>query len=313
MSSMITNNSLGLVFKHIQFIVVIAIISFVVFSGASPINASVRTIEKPDVRVSANIGDGILEIFGYGPPMATIVLEGRSVYEETHTNENGYFVFKNARIRISAQEVCLRALANGSASSQPVCLSIPAQKYVRVGPIILPPIITMNKLSYVVQDTAVIQGSTAPNSDVKVKLFSTNIDDNSTTGISLPQINTRSSKDGTFSLSIPNNTDQRLRFYAQTSYHDIDSGKSTTLTIDILPSWLMILRTFGGILSGLKNVAPWMVILGEISFLVWFFFVRKKKKHELMVIENTSLLAEEHPHSNEKRSHTTQNKASAYH
>lgn len=290
---MIKNNSQGNTRRFFEFAMHSIVLAL--FLLPSYTNAATRTIEKPDIEVSANIGEGSLEIFGYGSPKATIVLEGRSIYEETLSNENGYYVFTNARIRIAEQEICLRALTNESASSQPVCLTIPAQKYVKVGPIILPPIVTMNSLSYVVQDTPIIRGSTTPNSDVTFKFFSTDANDSSTTGISLPEINTKSDQDGTFSLSIPDHIDQRFRFYAQTKVDNIDSGQSTTLTVDILPYWLIIINACIGLLSGLKGYIPGIIILLEAGFLIWFFLVRKKKKHELMIIEGNSLLLEEHP------------------
>lgn len=293
MSLMITNNSLSI--ARISLMIASYILALLLLSIPPTTNAVIRSIEKPEIEVSANIGEGRLEVFGYGPPHATIVLEGRSIYEETQSQENGYFVFTNARIRIAEQEICLSGLLHNSASSQPVCLTIPAQKYIKIGPIILPPIITMNKLSFTVQNTAIIQGSTTPNSDVKLKFFSTDLDDSSTTGISLPEINTKSNAHGTFSLSIPDYTDQRLRFYAQTIVKNVESGQSTALTVDILPYWLSILRMFTGILNSSKSLLPGLIILLEALFLIWFFLVRKKKKHELMIIENTSLLIEEHP------------------
>jgi hypothetical protein len=257
--------------------------------------AATRTIDKPHVEVSANIGEGILEIFGYASPNALIVLEGRGIYEETISDKNGYFVFKNRRIRIRSQEVCLRAFINNAASSQPTCFPIPAQKHIRIGPIILPPIISMNKLSYSINDFAVIQGSAVPNTAVIVKLFSTNSGDTGTSGVSLPELSTQSTADGTFSINIPSNADQRLRFYAQTSLNDINSGKSTTLTVDIFPLWVRLLRTIGLMFTKLKDFLPLIAIILELGFLIWFFFVRSKRKNELMIVEDNSLLLEEHP------------------
>jgi len=261
----------------------------------SPAQATTQTITKPDVNVSANIGEGILEVFGYTSPKALVILEGRGIYEETTSDINGYFVFRNRRIRIRSQEICIRAFINGAASSQPTCFPIPAQKYIRIGPIILPPIITMNKLRFAVSDFAVIQGSAVPNTAIKVKLFSTDIEDIGTSGISLPELSTQSLSDGTFSINIPSNIDQRLRFYAQTTYDEIDSGKSTTLTVDIFPFWLRLLHTIGQSVGKMKELLPLLAIILELAFLIWFLFVRSKRKSELMIIEQSSLVLEEHP------------------
>ena len=293
MSLMITNNFLRI--TSATLIIATYLLALGLQSMPSHTFAANHSIVKPDVQISANIGEGRLEIFGYGPPHATIVLEGRSMYEETLSNMNGYFVFTNARIRIAEQEICLRALTNGSASSHPICLSIPAQKYVKVGPIILPPIITTNKLNFSTQDTSIIQGSTTPDSDVKIKFFSIDTNESYTTGISLPDITTKSNKDGSFSLSIPDNTNQRLRFYAQTTVDGYNSGQSTILTVDFLPYWLTVLGVLAGLLSGLKGLLPGLIIIFEVAFIVWFFLVRKKKKHELMIVENQLAIMEDHP------------------
>lgn len=153
----------------------------------------------------------------------------------------------------------------------------------------------MNKLSYSINDFAVIQGSAVPNTAVIVKLFSTNSGDTGTSGVSLPELSTQSTADGTFSINIPSNADQRLRFYAQTSLNDINSGKSTTLTVDIFPLWVRLLRTIGLMFTKLKDFLPLIAIILELGFLIWFFFVRSKRKNELMIVEDNSLLLEEHP------------------
>jgi hypothetical protein len=262
---------------------------------AIPARAETLITTKPDVNINVNIGEGILEVFGYTSPKTKVILEGQGIYEETKSDKNGYFVFKNTRIRIGKQEICLRALADNSASSQPVCLSIPAKKYIKVGPIILPPVISMNQLQYNVKDLAIIQGSTVPNSDVIVKFFSTDIGVNTTTGISLPEINTRSDKYGGFSVQIPSNVDQRLRFYAQTRFNDADSGKSTTLTVDIMPWWLLIIKLLSNLLAIFRDKWPYVIIAIELLVLALLWLVRRKTHSELMIIEDSPLVLEKHP------------------
>lgn len=258
---------------------------FLVFPISS-IYASQLPTESRDVRVSAFIGEGVLELFGYGPPNAKIKLEGSSIYESTTSNKNGYFIFKNVRIKIQKQQVCLQAYTKMGASSQPVCLTIPLKKYVRIGPIILPPIVSLNKRKFTINDFAIIEGSTVPNTAVSVKFFRTDIDERSTNGISLPKLETKSNNDGQFSVNVPSNTDQRLRFYAQTELDESTSGKSTTLTIDILPLWQRILRMIAASITSIKDLIPTGVICIEVIFILWYIYGRKKIKHELMIRED---------------------------
>ncbi len=295
--------------KFFLFLVLLVVFGFILPQNNS-VRAATQTLTKPDVNVSANIGEGILEIFGYASPNALVILEGRGIYEETTSDKNGYFLFKNRRIRIRSQEVCIRAFINSAASSQPVCFPIPAKKYIRIGPIILPPIVSMNKLSYAISDFAVIQGSAVPNTAIKVKFFSTDTEDIGTSGISLPELSTQSTSDGNFSINIPSNIDQRLRFYAQTTYDDIDSGKSTTLTVDIFPLWLRLLHITGKSLRNMKEVLSLVIIILELGFLIWFFFVRTKKKHELMIVENELMVAEQGSLVHEEHPLSIRNKAS---
>ncbi|KXK09276.1 MAG: hypothetical protein UZ22_OP11002001155 [Microgenomates bacterium OLB23] len=257
-------------------------------------NTLERSITAPNVDVSVGIGEGTLELFGYGPPLSKVILEGRGMYAATSSDKNGYFYFSKARIHIGSQEVCVTALSGIGASTHPVCIGIPNKKYVRIGPVILPPIVNMNKLKYNVRDFTVVRGSTVPQSTVKVKLFSTDSLDNSSSGLPLPEISAQSDTNGNFTINLPSDSDQRFRFYAQTTHNNAESGKSTTLTIDILAPWMSILVIIKNLLSQFVYLLPVAVILLESAFLIWFFFVRKKRKNELMIVEDHALMKEKH-------------------
>lgn len=308
-SSTSRNNSSNFLVRTSLNILVAIVLSFGLFVSSAHIHttyAQSAHIQPPSVNIRVNIGEGTLDIFGYGPPLSKILLEGRSIYAETTSNTNGYFEFNRTRIRIAKQEVCISALLSNSASTQPVCVPIPAKKYVRIGPIILPPALFVNQLAFDVQDAPVIRGSTVPQSEVKVKFFSSDTESTDPSGVAIPIINTRTGTDGTFTIGVPANIDQRFRFYALTSVDNAESGKSNTLTIDILPLWMHVFRTFTTYLSQYQHILPILVIISELGFLIWFFFVRKKKKSELMIVEQHPLLLEKHEL-------VTQNKPSGSH
>lgn len=258
----------------------VVIVFLVSLFFSPPVQADNITINAPQVIVSASIGEPRLTIFGYTSPGAKVTLEGQGIFDETYAEKNGFFIFKNRFAPLSRREICLIAHDDEGGSSQPACLPpLPPQKNVTIGPLVLSPIVRMNKLGFNVHDFAVIQGFTVPNTDVRVKFFTSDINRALTNGIALPDIYTQSDTDGSFSINIPTYLGQSIRFYAQTTFNNFNSGKSTTLTVDILPLWRRIISMVMAMLSTTRQLLLFLIIIVELIFLIWFLFVRRKKKY----------------------------------
>lgn len=249
------------------------------------------TISSPPVVVSVSFGEPRMTIFGYTSPGALVKLEGQGVFDEVYADNNGYFIFDNRFAPKSSHEICLTAFDTNGGSSQPSCLPpLPPNRNVKIGPVILPPIVFINKLLIEVNDFAVIHGTTVPNTDVTIYSYSSDITRETDQGIPLPKITTTSNGEGQFSVSVPTNTAQKLRVFSQAEYSEQHSGKSTTLSVEVLPFWLLLVKRIMGLLSQLGTFVMPVIILLELGFILWFLFVRHKKRHELMVIENHDIV-----------------------
>lgn len=264
--------------KIAKYIAAFMLLSVVISLLGYPSCHALEPIEKA-IDVSVAIGEARLTIFGYTSPHARVRLEGQGIFDEVHADIRGYFIFENRFAPASRRELCLTAYDDNGGSSQPTCLPpLPSKRHVVIGPIILPPIVKLNKIGFSVNDFAIIKGSTVPNTNVSIKLFSSDLNDKVTTGTSLPIINTTSNRDGSFSVAVPTTNGQRLRFFAQTEWNTIFSGKSTMLTINIMPLWVRFTEVIKQLLFLLSDYFITIVLLLEIGFLIWFLLARKKKK-----------------------------------
>lgn len=260
--------------------------------------------QSGSVDVSLSIGEYHFRLFGYTSPYALVKLEGRAIYDETYANSEGYFEFSNRFSPKESQETCLTAQDQLGRISSPVCIPpFPTNRDVVIGPVLMPPTLTMNKSDYFVGDQVVLTGQTIPNTSVKLASFT------SDAKRALPGIETPADKDGNYGVQMPSSATKEYRTFTQTKYDGQDSPKSRTLDYSILPIWMIIIRIAQIIFNALKSRMFEYTILFEMGVLLVYFLRRYLRPHVIarnkalalrpeaeLVKEETGLALEE-PHA----------------
>lgn len=127
------------------------------------------------LEMSLSIGEYRFNLFGYSSPSALITFSGMGIFDQTYADEKGYFEFKNRFSPFSPREACLTARDQLGRLTAPVCLPpFPTRYDLSIGPVILPPTVSVNAQNYYQGDEVKLSGQTIPNSEVKFSVFAEN-------------------------------------------------------------------------------------------------------------------------------------------
>lgn len=126
----------------------------------------------PSISVDAFIGEFRFSLFGYTSPKALVSLEGLGIYDQTYADTNGYFEFHNRFSPQSPREACLTSQDQLGRITAPTCLPpFPTKYNTRIGPVLLPPTLSLDKENYWVDDEVKLTGQTTPNSKINLAVF----------------------------------------------------------------------------------------------------------------------------------------------
>lgn len=219
--------------------------------------------------VSVSIGQYTFSLTGYTSPHAKVILEGQGMYEETTALDDGTFTFQAVFAPFTQREACLTAIDTNGRTSTPMCLPpFPINKHVSMGPIILPPTLSLNQDLYVRDDNAIGSGKSVPNSLISVQLATLD----SETPIHVPA---KSDTDGYFSLILPSKKVQAYEISAHTRNDILTSPSSTKLLYDVKPRWqLLFLYPLTYLRMFLPVLIP-LIIATEAVLL--FMYIRRKE------------------------------------
>ena len=249
------------------------------------------------VTISATIGAPILKLWGYGSPNSRIELTGDRVYDFTYTEINGYFEFPKAYLPtptdIFYPELCLTGIDQTGRSTPPTCIPpLIANKFsYNIGPVILPPTISLETGATTPSTQAGANGITIPDSDVRIVLAEDdrrqNLADFSivrrASAYYIPDYTVKSDSRGYFSFNMPDVSAKTWRIFAITNYSQGDtSPKSNTLKFEVLsPALVAIENVWALILSFLT--LPTLIILEivVIMLIITAIFLTKKGKRKL--------------------------------
>lgn len=193
------------------------------------------------VQITASVGQNYLTtIFGYGPPESRIELTSPQVFSATFSDHTGYFEFSSLVLPQNPQDLCLQALDENQRSTLPVCIPPPpgSDYSYKIGPILLPPTISLDADQLNTQNTTIASGQSFPNSDVLVTFFQ--VDSNPSlivkpvVAIELPQLTLRSDNSGNFSFSLPTTYLTSYRFFVSAVYNNQPSPRSNPLFYTLL-------------------------------------------------------------------------------
>ena len=261
--------------KKLSFVLLVLI--FFVFIGAASVFAQPISYSST---VSVSIGEHYFSLFGYTSPHAYVTLEGQGIYDSTRANETGFFIFANSFSPFSPRPFCLQAQDQFGRLSKVICLpSFPTDYNIRIGPVVLPPTLSLNKSTYLVGDDVVLSGQSIPNSkvtlsyftDKKGGLFSVN-------AYTLPRLTIKTDDKGNYSVQLPSSGRMRYRVFTQSSLGKQNSPESVVLHLEILPWWLVILRKIFSVLTIHLLTVIFLVDLGIIYYLL------RRRRRNLQIV-----------------------------
>jgi len=238
-----------------------------------------------EVEVSATIGEPKLTVFGWTSPQALVELKGQRVSELAVADETGYFYFDRVFLpppKPNYPEICLSVVDRASRiSSFPTCLPPlpPKLGEIRVGPVLLPPTLSLEKGEFLPGQQVKATGATFPKS--KVKIFLANSASNLVShlpgvkeayALFLPQYEIQSDQQGNFEFNLPASYPQKWKVYATAEFQGSPSPKSVSLSFRVLGWWAWFWkRVKEFLLAALALLKPhwwWLVIAGEILLIL---------------------------------------------
>lgn len=255
------------------------------------------------------IGDYRFTLFGYSSPKAMINLFGQGIADQTYADENGYFEFKNRFLPLSPNEACLTAKDQFGRISAPTCLpKFPIEKEIKIGPVIIPPTVSLDKSTYYIGDEIILTGQTIPNKDINLSLFTSQKNQQKkrlsltktvfvikpVEAFSLPKLKIKSDDKGNFSISLPSSQAQNYRIFTQVNYEKDLSANSLTLSLKILPIWWIIIKFFSFIFYLIKERFIEFTIVLELIILIFYFLKKLFHPYYLITKKNAITLYENH-------------------
>lgn len=238
--------------------------------------AGIKTITS-SITNSLFIGEFRFTLFGYTSPGALVNLVGQGIADETYADTTGYFEFTNRFLPLSPHEACLSSRDQFGRTSAPTCLPpFPTQSNVVIGPVVIPPTISLDKPNYYIGDEVILTGQTLPDANIDLSMFTKHQSFLSSIirpveAFSLPKLETKSDDKGNFSLSLPSEQAQNYRIFTQVDYDEKPSANSSTLTLKILPVWWVIVEFFSFLWHLIKGRLLEFIIALEILALVAYF------------------------------------------
>ena len=279
----------------------ICLVGFFAVFGFLP--APIRAAENPSeaqITVWATIGEPKLTVFGWTSPQALVELKGQRVSELAVADETGYFYFDRVFLpppKPNYPEICLSVVDRASRiSSFPTCLPPlpPKLGEIRVGPVLLPPTLSLEQGEFLAGQQVKATGATFPKS--KVKIFFANETSNLASHLpgvkgawafSLPQYEIQSDQQGNFEFNLPASYPQNWKVYATAEFQGSPSPKSVSLSFRVLSWWAWFWqRAKEFLLATLALLKPhwwWLVIAGEI-LLILILWRKKSPKQTALAL-----------------------------
>lgn len=271
------------------------------YVGESPPVVPTPIPPKPEGKPSA------FSLFGYTCPTCTVSVQNPGLYRSTEANsDTGRFEFAATFPSTLIEDICLVAQDKLNRVTMPVCIPPPPpNSKVAIGPVIMPPTVSINNNNFFTGDRIIVSGQTVPSTDIKLSFFT---DESKTTlralyqkinpvreayAATLPKRDIKVDKQGNFTMNLPFEDPQYYRTFAQTVFEKAFSQKSVTLNFDIFPGWFIIMKSFLALLSALKGRLFEIITLTQILLIAYYFIRRFTQPHTIARMR--SLALREHP------------------
>lgn len=263
--------------------------------------AGIKSVSTDNIVNSAYIGEFRFNLYGYASPFALVTFEGMGIFDQTTANDIGFFAFNNRFSPFSKREACLTAKDQLGRLSSPVCLPpFPVNYNVSIGPVIMPPTVSLDKKDYFMGDKVMLSGQAVPNTDVKLSIFG---DESKTSKLALikpveaftfPQLTAKSDDKGNFSINLPSSTPNKFRLFGQTDFLKAVSSNSVKLSLDILPVWMIIIKFFLFLFSLIKPRLLEILILAEIIYIIYVIKSHIQSKAIVLYESRLPVIEESH-------------------
>lgn len=246
---------------------------------------AVNISDSGNVSVSASIGENEVTIYGYTSPNSKVELTGINVYSIDFSDDTGYFEFNKLVLPKNPPELCLQSLDDINRTSSLVCTPPPppTNYHTDIGPIILPPTVSLERDKINPNSTVVSSGQSIPKSTVTVYFYKVNDSASSfpksVEAYSLPKIETTTDENGNYSINLSTAYSSDYRLYTSVKYDDNFSPKSNTLLYN-MPSlfWLFLQQH-----AYLMVLLP-IFILSLILFFL-FIFLNSNLSHHILKLK----------------------------
>lgn len=275
----------------------ISFINLVSLASKKPIiskNKKILGIKQQTVNISANIGiQGKTKIFGYTSPLSQVILSSQKLYDQTTSSSSGYFEFSPRLFPENLSEICINSIDQIGRPTPLIC--IPVQGSLdnkKIGPILLPPTISLNKKFFLTNDEVLIAGQSIPSSEVNLQFFrkKSNLPEifKSVFALERPYlITTNTDEKGNFSFSLKSSNIDRLKIFLFSEYSNMLSPQSFSLEINI-STWLDLLIFYLKIWS--RILEKYLLEIVFILEILIIFILLKKRSKNLSIILYQPLL-----------------------
>ena len=240
--------------------------------GPSPIFA-VDYSASASTTVTASIPENRVTIFGYTSPSSRVELSSSKVFAVTYSDQTGYYIFDKTILPRNPSDLCLISFDNHGRTTSPTCIPPPPlyNYHTDIGPILLPPTISLENNQIDPNSTVISSGQAIPNSTVSINFYKVNNNGQSfvkeVQAYSLPSLTATTDSLGNFNLNLPTAYSSDYRLYASTKFQDNYSPKSNTL-IYFLPSFFsLFLQKYPFLYYLIPALIIILNILGAILFL----------------------------------------------
>jgi len=285
------------------------------FIVSSPVSA----IYTSDVTVSASIGGGsTFTLFGYTSPDSTVTLSSQGLYDEGRSDNAGYFIFKDKPTSLYKQELCFTTQDQLGRISTPICIpALPAETIDRIGPVILPPTVSLNNGNIFIGEEPILSGQTIPNTNVKLSLFTDESVNRRNIAFkafvspveayTIPNLHISSDSQGNYSIALSSTQSKYYRMFTQSLYQESLSPKSNTLHLDVMPFWMYLIQLLGFLWRSFRNYLFDFIIVSQIISLGVFFlrkflqpyhlfrFYKRRRSYPLALRQIQTLVVENNP------------------
>lgn len=283
--------------KSIFYIFTILIIS--AYSFIYPLLIYSSQITDVTSKVSATISAGSFSLYGYAPSNSNVSISGIGLSDETKAEKNGYFEFKDLYSPIvPGHETCLTAKDALGRTTNPVCIPpIPENKFTEIGPVLLPPSISLSKADYFKGDEITFSGQSIPNSEVNLSMF---VDKKNfgfipvTYAYSIPEVKGTTDEKGNYSITMPSSRVENYRVFSQLKMNQDFSPNSNIVRIKVLPYWMFIIIFFKYLFEVFKQRLLEIIILSQI-IAVGIFITRWKLHPHKIMAQRAIVLRDKHP------------------